>query len=469
MSEIKFDPQTGEPIAQASEPVQPAQQVPAAEQIPQTAPAPAPKKSKTGKIIAGIVAAAVVIGGGAFAVKNLGGNGLGNGTPYEQIKAASEATFVSDELTDQFKAASDIMKDGTYAINATLSASGQNIDLDYNADKGKMSAKIAAAGLEGTLYLDDTKLTLDASSLGIDPLSYDYTSDKTNAADSYIGSMIGSESLGQLDALLKMAYSAANMDKANQEEMEATVDEKFESLEYVEIEKEEIKVGEDTIECAGYSTTVSGEFLADLFDTVTEKSYGKSLTDLVAELNSLGVSTTSEDPLEQIRAMKDIDLKFYINEGKLARVGIKTETEDQSVDAAISFAGKDIPWHETIITNNEDDSSVTLSVKEDGGLTTYEVRDVNDEVQGTLEYHAESGSVTVYSGDETVMTGVIAKGTDGVTFRIGEMSGQTVDVNAKISDDVNVAEAPQGQDILTMSESDFNKIAASLTQVLYGL
>ena len=78
MSEIRFDPQTGEPIAP---------------QTPQ-APAPAPKKSNAGKIIACVVAAAVVIGGGAFAVKNLiGGGGRGifnNATPYEQIKAASE-------------------------------------------------------------------------------------------------------------------------------------------------------------------------------------------------------------------------------------------------------------------------------------------------------------------------------------------------------------------------------------------
>ena len=227
MSEIRFDPQTGEPIAP---------------QTPQ-APAPAPKKSNAGKIIACVVAAAVVIGGGAFAVKNL----FGKGTPYEQIKAASEATFVADDMTGQIKAASEIMEDGKYAFDINADVSGQDVKAQIDADKGNYAIKVAAMGMEGTLYFDEEKVTLDASSLGIDPLSYSYTADKADAADSYVGSMIGTDNLEQVDSLLKMVYSIAATNKADKEEIEKAIDEKFESLEYEELEEEEFKVGDDTI------------------------------------------------------------------------------------------------------------------------------------------------------------------------------------------------------------------------------
>ena len=454
MSEIRFDPQTGEPIA------------------PQT-PVPAPKKSNVGKIIACVVAAAVVIGGGAFAVKNLvggGGRGIINkGTPYQQIKAASEATFVSDDMTDHFKAASEIMKDGKYAVDVKADVSGQDVKAEVDADKGNFAVKVSAMGMEGTLYLDDEKITLDASGLGIDPLSYNYKSDKADAADSYVGSMIGTDNLKQIDSLLKMAYAAAGMDKADQEEIEKTVDEKFETLDYEEFEEEEITVGDETMKCGGFSTTVSGEFLAELVDEVAEKTYGKSLTDLVAELSEMGVDTDDvSDPLEEIRAMEDIDLKFYLSKGKFAQISFKTKTDDEDIDGSVQFAGEDIPWHEMYIVNNAGEGDASLIAHEDGGVTTYELAS-NGSTEGTIEYDKDSGDLTVSSGDEVVFKGTLEGGKDEVTISVKEASGQDVDATVVISDDADVAKAPEAQDVLSMSAADFTKIGSVISKLMYGL
>ncbi len=457
MSEIRFDPQTGEPIAP---------------QTPQ-APAPAPKKSNAGKIIACVVAAAVVIGGGAFAVKNLVGGGgrgvFGKGTPYEQIKAASEATFVADDMTGQIKAASEIMEDGKYAFDINGDVSGQDVKAQIDADKGNYAIKVAAMGMEGTLYFDEEKVTLDASSLGIDPLSYSYTADKADAADSYVGSMIGTDNLEQVDSLLKMVYSIAATNKADKEEIEKAIDEKFESLEYEELEEEEFKVGDDTIKCGGFSTTVSGEFLAELIDEVAEKSYGKSLTDLVDELSAMGVDTGDvTDPLAQVKEMEDIDLQFYINEGKLAQISFQTKADDQDIDGSVQFAGEDIPWHEMYIVNNAGEGEASLIAHEDGSVTTYELAS-NGSTEGTVEYDKDSGDLTVYSGDEVVFKGTIEGGKDEVTFSVQEMSDQDVDATVVISDDVDVAKAPEAQDILSMSAADFAKIGTVISKLMYGL
>ena len=453
MSEIRFDPQTGEPIA------------------PQT-PAPAPKKSNTGKIIACIVAAAVVIGGGAFAVKSLMGGSigraLGGGTPYEQIKAASEATFVSDDMTGQLKAVSEIMEDGKYAVDASADVSGQDVKVELDTEKGNFTIKVAAMGMEGTLYLDDEKVTIDASSLGIDPLSYNYTSDKADAADSYVGSMIGTDNLEKVDSLLKMAYAAAGMNKADKEEIEKAVDEKFESLDYEEFEEEEITVGDDTVKCGGFSTTVSGEFLADLIDTVAEKSYGKSLTDLVDELAEMGVDTGDvSDPLAEIKEMEDIDLKFYINEGKFAQITFQTKTEDQDIDGSVQFAGDKIPWHEMYIVNNAGDGEASLIANEDGGVTTYELAS-DGSTEATIEYDKDSGDLTVYSGDEAVFKGTLEGGKGEVTIGVKEASGEDVDASVVISDDVDVAKAPEAKDVLSMSATDFAELGSVISKLMYG-
>ena len=338
-----------------------------------------------------------------------------------------------------------------------------------DADKGNYAIKVAAMGMEGTLYFDEEKVTLDASSLGIDPLSYSYTADKADAADSYVGSMIGTDNLEQVDSLLKMVYSIAATNKADKEEIEKAIDEKFESLEYEELEEEEFKVGDDTIKCGGFSTTVSGEFLAELIDEVAEKSYGKSLTDLVDELSAMGVDTGDvTDPLAQIKEMEDIDLQFYINEGKLAQISFQTKADDQDIDGSVQFAGEDIPWHEMYIVNNAGEGEASLIAHEDGSVTTYELAS-NGSTEGTVEYDKDSGDLTVYSGDEVVLKGTLEGGKDEVTFSVQEMSDQDVDATVVISDDVDVAKAPEAQDILSMSAADFAKIGTVISKLMYGL
>ena len=463
MSEIRFDPQTGEPINRPVEPVQ--EPVQSAEPVQPTVQAPAPKKGKAGKIVAGLVAAAVLIGGGVFAVKNLGGGGLGGGTPYEQIKAASEATFAPDELTGMYKEAVEFMQDGTYSVDAQLKVSGQDATVNFDTDKGKLCINIEAAGIKGLVYMDEEKVTLQANQLGIDPLSYNYTSDKSDAADSYIGSSFGVDTLKQIDSVLKMAYSAANTDKSSREEMEKQIDEKCETLEFEEIEAESIKVGGQDVKCGGYSTSVSGEFVAEMVDDVAEKTYGKSLSDLIAQIPNLD---SVDDPMQKIRELENIDLKFYLNDGKLAQVGVKTKLDDQDVDVTASFAGEDIPWYDTVLVNNQTGEEVTLKAHKDGSVTTYELTDGDGET-GSISYDKDSGELTALSGDQTVLKGELKSNSEEVSFVLKETSGSPAEVSLKLNDVAAVAEAPEGKDVLTMSQEDFARIGTAISSLLYGL
>ena len=462
MSEIKFDPQTGEPVAPKQQPAQPAEPVPAQAQ-------PAPKKGNGGKIAAVIIAAVVLLGGGAFAAKSLLGGGLGGGTPYEQIKAAAKKTFVSDDLTDQVKMISQIMKDGTYAVDASFTVSGQDFSFDLDVDKGNLSLSGSGAEYDGALYMDSEKVILESESLGIDPLSYSYTSDKSGAADSYLGSMIGSESLSEIDSLLKLAYSLANTDDSNQKEIEKQIDEQFEELVYEELDKEDFTVNDKTVRCGGYSTTVSGEFLADLVDHVAEKVLGRSLTDFISEVNAIGGSGAAEDPLANIRALKDIELDIYISDGRIFRVDIDTEDETgEEVKGAVSFVGEDIPWHETVFFDEENNETGRLSVEEDGAKTIYEFS-YADGAQGSLEYDSDVGDLTCYSGDEVALRGLISSKPGNVDVLLYEASGAEVDVDVTFSEDAEVAEAPEARDILTLSESDVSELVSGIYSLLFGL
>ena len=75
----------------------------------------------------------------------------------------------------------------------------------------------------------------------------------------------------------------------------------------------------------------------------------------------------------------------------------------------------------------------------------------------------------MYSGDEVVLKGTLEGGKDEVTISVQEMSDQDVDATVVISDDVDVAKAPEAQDILSMSAADFAKIGTVISKLMYGL
>ena len=120
------------------------------------------------------------------------------------------------------------------------------------------------------------------------------------------------------------------------------------------------------------------------------------------------------------------------------------------------------------IVNNAGEGEASLIAHEDGSVTTYELAS-NGSTEGTVEYDKDSGDLTVYSGDEVVLKGTLEGGKDEVTFSVQEMSDQDVDATVVISDDVDVAKAPEAQDILSMSAADFAKIGTVISKLMYGL
>ncbi len=462
MGEIRFDPYTGEPIAPKETA---APQTPKPSEAPQTS-APAPKKKgKKGGLIAGIIAALVVVGG-IFAFTKF----YNNPTPYGRIKRAAENTFVQDEMTEQFDEVKDIMGDGTYAMDGTFDVGGQKVKVEADTDKGDLSAKISVAGLGGAVYMDDKTITVDASALGLGILGYDYASDKADKADSYIGSAVGTQNLQAVDMLLKMFHAAAAMDEERREEIQDLIDEKCESLEYEKIERQDQDVNYSFYECDGYSTTVSGEFLADLLDDVSEKAFGKSLTDLSDELASLsGSAGEATGILAQLKEMDDIELTFYIDDDEnLRKVDIKASTDNQNIDSTLTLEDEEIPWHDMTFKDNNSDFYIAWDVTENGDATTYELN-VFDYKRLSIEYGGGDLDFILYNNGDEFLGGTLENGEDEATVNLHDLPDENMNGKIVISDDSNVAKAPAAKDILNMSQSDFEQLAEIISRLMYGL
>jgi len=462
MGEIRFDPYSGEPIAPKETA---APQTPKPSEAPQTS-APAPKKKgKKGGLIAGIIAALVVVGG-IFAFTKF----YNNPTPYGRIKRAAENAFVQDEMTEQFDEVKDIMGDGTYAMDGTFDVGGQKVKVEADTDKGDLSAKISVAGLGGAVYMDDKTITVDASALGLGILGYDYASDKADKADSYIGSAIGTQNLQAVDMLLKMFHAAAAMDEERREEIQDLIDEKCESLEYEKIERQDQDVNYSFYECDGYSTTVSGEFLADLLDDVSEKAFGKSLTDLSDELASLsGSAGEATGILAQLKEMDDIELSFYIDDDEnLRKVDIKASTDNQNIDSTLTLEDEEIPWHDMTFKDNNSDFYIAWDTEKSGDATTYELI-VFDYKRLSIEYGGGDLDFILYNNGDEFLGGTLENGEDEVTVNMNDLPDKNMNGKIVISDDSNVAKAPAAKDILNMSQSDFEQLAEIISRLMYGL
>lgn len=489
-NDIKFDPMTGEPIEEAAEEaVQ--ETAAAAEEAVEAAPAAAqetvqaaaeaapaadavqadataPKKGKAGKLVAGIVAAAAVVTGGVFGAKSL----VGGGSPVDQFRTAVDNTFVADEMTESLSKTGDILEDGKYAIDAAINVQGQDINLTLNTEDGKLSleggAKVQGMDIDAALFMDDEKITVDLSKLAdVAPLSYDYTTDKSDKSDSYVVKMIGSDTLKQIDGILKMAKSMTG--KVDQEKVKDAVYAKMEELEYDELDEKEFTIGGEKVSCAGYETTMTGEFLYDLYNEVYKEAYGKTFDEMMEEIEKLGVADVNTDDLKkQMKEMDEIDMKFYLNDDKFAMIGLAGEADEQEYDVELTFEGKDIPWHTMTLKDVENDQEYKLTTedKDDTIVYTYE----GNGSEGKIEYTKEDGSFEVFTNDQSVAKGTIKTDGDAVVIGVSEVSGQSVNATVTISDDVDVKDAPEGaKDVLELSDQDFSDIANKIVSKFYGM
>ena len=319
--------------------------------------------------------------------------------------------------------------------------------------------------------MDDTTITVDGSKLGIGVLCYDYASDKSDKADTYIGSMVGTSNLQTVDTFLKMIHAAASMDEKHREEIQDVIDEKCESLEYEEIEREDQDVNNSFYECDGYSTTVSGEFLADLLDDVSEKAFGKSLTDLSDELASLsGSAGQATDILARLKEMDDIELTFYIDDDEnLRKVDIKASTDIQNIDSTLTLEDEEIPWHDMTFKDNNSDFYIAWDTEKFGDTTTYDLV-VFDYERMRIDYGGGNLDFTLLdTNGDAFLGGTLENGEDEVTVNLHDLPDENMNGKIVISDDSNVAKAPAAKDILNMSQSDFEQLAEIISRLMYGI
>ena len=261
------------------------------------------------------------------------------------------------------------------------------------------------------------------------------------------------------------------MDEKRREEIQDLIDEKCESLEYKELERRDEDINFSFYECDGYSTTVSGEFLADLLDDVSEKAFGKSLTDLSDEFASLsGSAGEATGILSQLKEMDDVELTFYIDDDEMLRkVDIKASTDSQNIDSTLTLEDEEIPWHDMTFKDNNSDFYIAWDTEKFGDTTTYDLV-VFDYERMRIDYGGGNLDFTLLdTNGDAFLGGTLENGEDEVTVNLHDLPDENMNGKIVISDDSNVAKAPAAKDILNMSQSDFEQLAEIISRLMYGL
>ena len=175
--------------------------------------------------------------------------------------------------------------------------------------------------------------------------------------------LIGADNIKTIDSMLRMVQSMTG--SQDKDKIQDSFYKKLEELDYDELEEKEFTIGGEKVSCGGYETTMTGEFIYDLMDTVYEEAYGKGISDMMDELADMGADVSDTEEFEStIKDMDEIDVKYYLNDGKFAMLNFATESDDGDLDVEVYFEGKDIPWHEMTIKNVESDQEVKLTTED---------------------------------------------------------------------------------------------------------
>ena len=366
-------------------------------------PTPEAPKKKGNKIaiIAGVVAAVVVVGGvGVFAAVKTGAFL----SPSKKVLLAGAKT-VSDmgSLGETLKDCVSLYSD-EYTLKMDLSMNEGDISMEGRSSKEQKQIKgnLNISGAPSIDFLADIgadSVQVEVPTISDHLFTYDYRNEKSG----YLLEMVDQDTLDAVDATLKAAYDNQNSDEFRKKMLKVYADE------YNTLEFSNVNHVIDGLE------TLYGEDYQELMDALdlTAADFVASMREAVEEFDD---STT---------------LVFYLYKGQYAAIDIIPEND---VSFEVQFLGGDTRMQNMILLA-DDEKVVEVQGSNEGSVETITmIAEENDTIKFT--YDSDSGDITMeakFDEESYNFAGNLAVDKNSMVITIDDLGSASEDVSGSIT------------------------------------
>lgn len=402
---VRFDPYTGEALYPP-------------EQTTDNADFPKPKKKKAGKIILGIVAGMLVIGGIVFLAGSLLAGNTGKvlfalqNTLQEKSKLAEafdrEDIWNSKEFTLG-------MSTSSYELNLRNGEQGKQ--LDGNVGKKNM------ASVEFVSRFTDQELLIQVPNMSDKLFVYDYKHEN----DGFLADVIDTDSVNKVLEYL-YEFEPSNI---NSEKLKVAVMKELMNLEFEKVSKEKFEIGGKDRTCKGYITTITEDHF-DRILGVWEETVGnqyRAIENIMPDLAGRNIMLALFDRIrEKLDDMPDLDLTVYIYKKKLACIQIEIEDQEKF---QIRFRGGKMRTEEICLVDESEEEIMEFTREFGNPVEMTELR-VGGEKVMSFDYDSENGD---FEADVMKMktAGTIESEKDGIYISVDQMESADDDIGVKRS------------------------------------
>lgn len=471
MSEMRFDPMTGEPIKNDTVQVASFDSTGSMEYVPET-------KKKKGLLIGIIIAVAVILlaVAGIFAFMFFGGN------PKATVTKACTKTFANlANGENKLLTALNIkefaeMKEFTLSFDLEVENTWYEEKISCDGSMSKTADAIYLEGgldlsdvenipyLEGSFLWDSEKMAV-GSPLLKNYFTYYYTQDVDGIISDYIED--NGIDVDDVNKYISKVYDIVFSDKNNLESVDELTKELKEIYDQMEIKKADSKtftINDKESKCKGYTLIITEkdmEKFVDCYKGFMKNYYDESLNELLEEVSGESLEDAIDEMFEDfedsIEDMDDIKINFYIYKGALAAI----ETKADGTKLSWVFQGGDYPAQN--MTVKVDDNKLQISGSSDGDKETVKIKADGEEVL-SYKFNSKTGALSIKALDgynEVELEGITISN-DGKEFSIDIEDLEIEDeyeINTKIS-------LKSGASIEEMSGKEFNLNEASTADLM---
>lgn len=509
-NETKFDPVTGQNVAQTPQPENPyvtgqnVAQAPqpenpyvAGQNTTQTPPpqnpydplaAPQPSNKKNMKILLGVIFGVIAVI--VIAIICCAASGVFTSKNKKVLKAAKN-TFVPNELMKDLNPGTALIAGGNYTLAVELAGETDGEDIGIKASyqqnvEQKMhsvNGKVEYSGVSVDFheYMDEDGLLISVPKQYPDVFGYYFNEEK----DGYAADILGNKFFDAFDDLCLTSMN----DMAASAKMSAdylqVLKENYDALEFVNAPKATFQIEGKDVSCKGYTTTLTEENVDACLDELSEvyDTYNKNTIDDVKTMcKELGLDDedlkdfdcNAFDSLkDEIDGMPDLDVTFYIYKNRLAAVVVTGTDETGDMELDVEFRGGTTPTQNTFITYGLNGDSGTLKIlgKTEDSVEKTKIVEVYDGEKTTLasiNYDYANKELEIETDDGDIMA-TIDNSDKGLIIDMEDLySASTLKLTLKRGSNIK---KPEGDvfDIGTASEDDFYDLVYDIQDLTRGL
>ncbi len=466
-----FDPMTGQPISQQSQPsgnFDPMTGQPIGQQSQ-----PEKKKKKMLLPLIGVVVAVVVVLVVGFVVM---GAFLG---PAGKIQKAAVKTFGEmPHLVQDLQGLSMLAK-GEYTLGAKIMMEEDSMEAEFRskASEKQVYAKINIEDIpEMTLLasVDKSEVKLQVPELLDQVFVYNFKG-KNNG---FLMEEFDEDELELVNALLE-DLNADSIDTSKfYGELAAVILEEFNSLEFEKADKEEYRIDGEKRTCSGYITEITEDNMENIIDGL-EEVVGKYLDDdMEALLEESGESIEDifEDMRDEMEDMDDIELSFYLYKNMLACVKMENTDTDSTIE--VLFKGGDYRAQNIELVEETEYGDYSYEMKGSISDSTEKFKFISDgDKDGALEieYDYKSGDFEIQqdSYSDIDIKGNLKGSASKIIVKLEEFKYDYdilggVELEVTLSDSVKMGKFSGKEfDLGNASEDDFEDLVDDLDDAIY--